>query len=133
MAKSTKSRKKKRPVAVTSLPTIRPLVAGIDVGSTEHWVCGPARADGAPNVRVFRTTTPQLEELVDWLVEQGVQSVASRTGGRMIDFSSGGREGWCGGSHHDGVEGNTARRPSTSQRLPGRGRPVGATPSSPPG
>jgi transposase len=42
----------------------------------QHWVCGPARADGSPNVRVFGTTTLQLNELADWLIEQGVKSVA---------------------------------------------------------
>ena len=63
-------------VAATSLPAIRPMVAGIDVGSREHWVCGPARADGRPNVRVFGTTTDQLQELADWLIDQGVESVA---------------------------------------------------------
>jgi transposase len=60
----------------TSLPALRPLVAGLDVGSSQHWVCGPARADGTPNVRVFGTTTGQLNELADWLSEQGVESVA---------------------------------------------------------
>ena len=60
----------------TSLPAIRPKVAGVDVGSCEHWVCGQARDDGKPNVRVFGTTTGQLNELADWLLEQGVESVA---------------------------------------------------------
>ncbi len=60
----------------TSLPTIRPMVAGLDVGSSQHWVCGPARADGNPNVQVFDTTTSQLNELADWLTEEGVESVA---------------------------------------------------------
>lgn len=60
----------------TSLPAIRPLVAGIDVGSSQHWVCGPAREDGKPNVRVFGTTTDQLNALADWLAEQRVESVA---------------------------------------------------------
>jgi transposase len=60
----------------TSLPAIRPLVAGLDVGSSQHWVCGPASDDGNPNVRVFGTTTGQLQELADWLAEQGVESVA---------------------------------------------------------
>lgn len=59
-----------------ALPRIRPNVAGIDLGSREHWVCGPATADDAPNVGVFRTTTPQLQELADWLRAQGVESVA---------------------------------------------------------
>lgn len=60
----------------TSLPVIRPRVAGLDVGSSEHWACGPAREDGASNVRVFGTTTDQLQALADWLTAQGVESVA---------------------------------------------------------
>ena len=52
------------------------MVAGLDVGSSQHWVCGPARADGNPNVRVFGTTTSQLNELADWLIEEGAESVA---------------------------------------------------------
>lgn len=60
----------------TSLPAIRPRVAGLDVGSAQHWVCGPARDDGTPNVRVFGTTTDQLNELASWLSDQGVESVA---------------------------------------------------------
>jgi len=55
---------------------LHPKVAGIDVGGTQHWVCGPAGADGEPNVCVFGTTTDQLNEIADWLVEQGVESVA---------------------------------------------------------
>jgi transposase len=70
-----RDRKKAGPLP-TSLPAIRPMVGGIDLGSTQHWVCGPARADGEPNVRVFGTTTDQLQELADWLIEQGVESVA---------------------------------------------------------
>ncbi|MEA1970768.1 MAG: IS110 family transposase [Thermodesulfobacteriota bacterium] len=59
-----------------SLPVLNSLVAGVDLGSREHWVCGPARKDGIPNVLSFGTTTPQLEKLVAWLQEQGVVSVA---------------------------------------------------------
>jgi transposase len=58
------------------LGAIRPLVAGVDIGSKEHWVCGPARPDGEHGVRSFGTTTAQLEALVQWLADQGVQSVA---------------------------------------------------------
>jgi transposase len=68
--------KARRGVVPIALHAIRPMVAGIDVGSREHWVCGPARTDGTPNVRVFGTTTAQLTGLVDWLAEQGTQSVA---------------------------------------------------------
>ena len=58
------------------LQTIRPQVAGIDLGSREHCVCGPSREDGEPNVRTFGTTTGQLRELADWLDAAGVESVA---------------------------------------------------------
>jgi len=52
------------------------MVAGLDVGSSQHWVCGPPRGDGNPNVRVFGTMTSELNELADWLIEEGVESVA---------------------------------------------------------
>ena len=53
------------------------LAEPLDVGSAQHWVCGPAtRADGKPNVRLFGTTTDQLTELADWLAPHGVESVA---------------------------------------------------------
>lgn len=79
MAKSEKSSKnvdgkRKKAAKPKALPVIRPNVAGIDVGSREHWVCGPTKDDDKANVRVFNTTTAQLGELVDWLVEQGVES-----------------------------------------------------------
>jgi transposase len=75
MSVRKRSSGKKGRVVSASLPTIRPMAAGVDIGSTAHWVCGPEGSDGA-NVRVFGTTTSQLNALVDWLVEQGVQSVA---------------------------------------------------------
>jgi transposase len=74
--KNRKRSSRKGPTGRASLPVIRPMVAGVDIGSEEHWVCGPACDDGEPNVRVFRSTTGQLEALVDWLAEQGVESVA---------------------------------------------------------
>lgn len=74
MTDDKKTTTKKRSVA--ALPAIRPMVAGIDIGGSQHWVCGPERDDGEPNVRVFGTTTPELNELVDWLVAQGVTSAA---------------------------------------------------------
>lgn len=71
------STKKTAATTATSLPTVQPMVAGIDVGSSEHWVCGPARGDdGKPTIRKFGTTTVDLEALVDWLVAQGTKSAA---------------------------------------------------------
>ena len=76
MTRNQQRRRKKDAPLPTSLPAIRPMVAGLDVGSAQHWVCGPAKPDGLPNVRVFGTTTAQLEELAAWLAEQHVESVA---------------------------------------------------------
>ena len=59
-----------------ALQVLRPQVAGIDLGSREHWACGPPREGGEPNVRTFGTTTRQLRELADWLAAEGVESVA---------------------------------------------------------
>jgi len=78
MTKRTKARTKK-PTATTatSLPTVQAMVAGIDIGSSEHWVCGPAPGDGGkPMIRSFGTTTEDLEALVDWLAAQGTKSAA---------------------------------------------------------
>ncbi len=76
MTSTRKTRTKKTTRSGSALPAIRPAVAGIDIGSTQHWVCAPPDDDGEPEVRVFGTTTPELVELVDWLVERGVTSAA---------------------------------------------------------
>jgi transposase len=73
MTNTPETSKKKR--SPRSLPALQINVAGIDIGSTEHWVAGPPKDDDA-NVRRFGTTTPDLNALVDWLLEQGVGSVA---------------------------------------------------------
>ena len=76
MAGSGRKGNKKVQTGVTALRTIRPQVAGIDVGSAQHWVCGPARADGQANVEVFGTTTDELNRMAGWLAGQGVESAA---------------------------------------------------------
>jgi transposase len=66
---------------VEGLPVIRPRVAGLDIGSTEHWVCAP-RADGhGRETKRFGATTPELEKLAEWLKERGVESVAMESTG----------------------------------------------------
>ena len=81
MTKKRRHRGSKKPKPAAHLPVIRTHVAGIDLGSREHWVCGPALADGTANVEVFGTTTPQLEKLADWLVSQQIESVAMESTG----------------------------------------------------
>jgi transposase len=75
MSKQAPARKK-RSGARRALEATRPMVAGIDIGSTEHWVCGPERDDGERQVRIFEATTAHLREMAAWLLEQGVESVA---------------------------------------------------------
>ena len=67
--------------ASRGLRVIREQVAGIDLGSQAHYVCGPQKQEGERNVEVFGTTTPQLQKLADWLEQQGVESVAMESTG----------------------------------------------------
>jgi transposase len=56
---------------------IRRNVAGIDLASrSDHFVCGPRREDGKHEIVSFGTTTPELLEMLDWLKERQVESVA---------------------------------------------------------
>ena len=72
-----RSRRKQRAGAgLQDLPAFRPHAAGIDLASTEHWVCCPAKPGAKPNVRTFGTTTPELTQLVDWLQQEGIETVA---------------------------------------------------------
>ena len=75
MAAKRKGSERKLGQRSPALPENR-MVAGIDIGSTEHWVCGPPNADGSPNVKVFGTTTDQLEALAAWVMQQKVESIA---------------------------------------------------------
>lgn len=59
-----------------SLPVLDPTAAAMDVGSEQLHV---SIAGGAP--KVFGTTTDQLRELRDYLLEQGVRSVAMEATG----------------------------------------------------
>lgn len=63
------------------LPELRQLVAGVDIGSREHWVAGPLKEDGTANVRRFSTTSDELKAMADWLESQKVESVAMESTG----------------------------------------------------
>lgn len=76
MNKAAPASKKKQRKKTPALETTRPMVAGIDIGSKEHWVCGPQRDGAEREVRVFGATTPELKAMAAWLIEQGVISVA---------------------------------------------------------
>ena len=65
----------------SKLSVIQPDVAGIDIGSREMFVCGPADEQGRRELRVFATTTGQIQECVRWLKRQRVRSVAMESTG----------------------------------------------------
>ncbi len=57
--------------------------AGIDVGSAQNFVCVPPSAvkPGQPNVRSFGAFTQQQDDLVEWLKECGITTVAMEATG----------------------------------------------------
>lgn len=82
MSKATgKGKRRSRRKPKHGLRVIQPNVAGIDLGSREHYVCCPPTPEGEPNVQHFGTTTPELYRLADWLKDQGVESVAMESTG----------------------------------------------------
>jgi transposase len=56
-------------------------VAGIDIGSKQHWVCAPDLAGSGREVAVFGATTPELQRMAGWLKERKVESVALESTG----------------------------------------------------
>jgi transposase len=73
------TKKGKSDKRVRALRVIRENVAGIDLGSREHWVCCPTAPQ--PQVRTFGTTTPELQKLADWIESEAVESVAMEATG----------------------------------------------------
>jgi transposase len=65
----------------SKLSVIQSDVAGIDIGSREMFVCGPADQEGRREMRVFATTTQQIQQCVGWLKQQKVRSVAMESTG----------------------------------------------------
>jgi transposase len=69
------------PTDPDGFPVLRPNVAGIDLGSTSHWVCAPTLDGSAREVAQFGATTPELQKLVCWLQLRHVVSVAMESTG----------------------------------------------------
>jgi transposase len=63
------------------LPVIRQDVAGIDLGSEQHWVCAPTGDRTDREIAVFGATTPELIRMANWLKERKVESVAMESTG----------------------------------------------------
>ena len=68
------------PVSAAALDVINPDAAGIDVHSDMHMVCVPADRDANP-VRQFGANTADLQEIVTWLKECHVTTVALESTG----------------------------------------------------
>jgi transposase len=68
------------PASQLQLEVVHPHAAGIDVGGSEHYVAIDPRLDEHP-VRCFGCFTTDLYRLADWLVENGVRTVAMQATG----------------------------------------------------
>ncbi len=74
------SRRNRRKREVKFLERIHLNAAGIDIGSASHWVAVPEDRDDQP-VREFRSFTPDLHVLADWLDVCGIETVAMESTG----------------------------------------------------
>lgn len=65
------------------MPVINPHAAGIDVGATQHYVCVPEDAvpEATAAVRSFGAFTRELDQLVEWLLDCQVTTVAMESTG----------------------------------------------------
>jgi transposase len=66
---------------IAGLPVVRHKVAGIDLGSERHWVCGPAVEGSGREVADFGATTSELIRMAKWLKARKVESVAMESTG----------------------------------------------------
>lgn len=78
MMKQNQARKKQR--IDQHLEQINLYAAGIDIGSTSHYVSVPSELDDDP-VREFLCFTGDLNRMADWLVSIGIQTVAMESTG----------------------------------------------------
>jgi len=60
---------------IENLPTVFPNAAGLDIGSAEIVAALPPDRNVTP-VRTFTTFTPDLKQLVTWLLDHHIDTVA---------------------------------------------------------
>ena len=80
MRRKTKRKAKAKTTLPEGLETINLNAAGIDIGSTEHYVAVPPGGSSEP-VRSFGSYTAALYEMARWLKECGITSVAMESTG----------------------------------------------------
>jgi transposase len=66
---------------IEQVAIVHPNAGGLDIGAREIWVSAPPGMDGIEQVRCYGTFTPDLHRLADWLVENGVATVAMESTG----------------------------------------------------
>jgi len=75
-----KQRKQRKKRINKHLEQVNLFAAGIDIGSTSHYVSVPAELDDQP-VREFPCFTGDLNRMADWLVKIGIKTVAMESTG----------------------------------------------------
>jgi len=71
---------KKTKKEVVEMAMLNPNAAGIDIGSTEHWVAVPKDRD-AERVRRFTAFTCDLHQIARWLKKCGITTIAMESTG----------------------------------------------------
>lgn len=66
---------------VEGLPVVQRKVAGIDLGSEQHWVCAPTLDGRDREIASFGATTAELIRMAEWLKARQVKSVAMESTG----------------------------------------------------
>src|SRR5260370_8282783 len=64
---------------VEGLPVIRPHVAGIDLGSNEHWVCAPQVDGSGREGEKFGAPRPELERMLECLKTSPAESASCKS------------------------------------------------------
>ena len=75
-----KGKNKKLSPSKSNFSVINPNAAGIDIGADEVFVAVPIDRDDNP-IRSFKTSTPELREMCDWLKRCSVTTVAMESTG----------------------------------------------------
>ena len=77
---SKKNRRNRRKRVAKLLEKVHLNAAGIDIGSASHWVAVPEDRDDEA-VREFKSFTPDLHALADWLDVCGIETIAMESTG----------------------------------------------------
>ena len=81
MSKKQQIEKAQKRTPLQGLPVIRHRVAGIDLGSEQHWVCAPTVDGKEREIASFGATTTELLRMAEWLKARQVESVAMESTG----------------------------------------------------